>query len=113
MTRQRCFARVVRLEIEQAASPDLRRWLADKLSIEPADVYDMPDGSSVQALAEVAEIPRPDLRFPPFRPVVPAPLAGVQEGAGPRLPPQAPAPRGGNGAATGRQGAAALRARAD
>jgi polyphosphate kinase len=79
--KQRRFARVVRLEIERSASPDLRRWLADKLSLEPADVYDMPDGSSVQALAEVADLPRPDLRFPALPPVVPPALAGVREGA--------------------------------
>lgn len=84
--KQRRFARVVRLEVEESASADLRRWLADKLSIEPGDVFEHPAGSSVQALAEIAEIDRPDLKFKPWKPVVPKRLVQALAATGEKAP---------------------------
>ncbi|CAG0953508.1 polyphosphate kinase [Phycisphaerales bacterium] len=73
--KQRRFARAVRLEIEATATPELRRWLADKLSIEPGDIYEQSALASAQALGELADLDRPDLKFKPWKPVVPARLA--------------------------------------
>lgn len=84
--KQRRFARAVRLEIEDSASLDLRRWLANKLNLEPGDVFEHPAGSSVQALAELADLDRPDLRFKPWKPVTPVQLAPALASTGDKAP---------------------------
>lgn len=73
--KQRRFARVVRLEIEEHASPLLRRWLLDKLNLDPHDVFERPEGFSPGALSELGDLDRPDLRHKPWKPVIPARLA--------------------------------------
>lgn len=73
--KQRRFARVVRLEIEQQASPMLRRWLLDKLNLDPHDVYERPAGFSPGVINELADLDRTDLRHKPWKPVIPPRLA--------------------------------------
>lgn len=73
--KQRRFARVVRLEIEEEASPSLRRWLLDKLNLDPHDVFERPGGYSPGAINELGDLDRPDLRHKPWKPVIPARLA--------------------------------------
>lgn len=75
--KQRRFARVVRLEIEEQASPMLRRWLLDKLNLDPHDVFERPRGFSPGAIAELGDLDRPDLRHKPWKPVIPPRLAQV------------------------------------
>ena len=75
--RERRFASVVRLEVEEAMPESVRTFLKDKLEIEGQDVYvsdDLIDYSEVTALADL-HIPderyRKALRFPSWTPVVP------------------------------------------
>ncbi|MFA6046494.1 MAG: polyphosphate kinase 1 [Phycisphaerales bacterium] len=75
--KQRRFARVVRLEIEEEASPSLRRWLLDKLNLDPHDVFERPGGYSPGAISELGDLDRPDLRHKPWKPVIPARLAAA------------------------------------
>lgn len=81
--KQRKFARAVRLEIESNPSPTILRWLLDKLNLEPADVYERPGDVEYTALFEIAELDRPDLKEPVWKPVIPPRLA---EAASERLP---------------------------
>lgn len=82
--KQRKFARAVRMEIEEGASPQLSRWLQDNLSLESQDVFELPQDAEFSALTELADIDRPDLREKPWKSVVPARLAS--ELAGDRNP---------------------------
>ncbi len=75
--RERRFAPVVRLEVEEAMPESVRSFLMEKLEIADQDVYvsdGLIDYSDVTALADL-HIPderyRKDLRFPSWTPVVP------------------------------------------
>jgi polyphosphate kinase len=69
--KQRRFARVVRMEIEPDAPPQLLRWLQDKLSLDNQDVYERPSNVDFLALTELADLDRPDLKHKPWKGVVP------------------------------------------
>ncbi len=73
--KQRRFARVVRMEIEPDAPPQLLRWLQDKLSLDKQDVYERPSNVDFLAVAELADLDRPDLKHKPWKGVVPPRLA--------------------------------------
>lgn len=73
--KQRKFARVARLEVEQDGDQVLLRWLMNKLNIDPQDVYERPMGIDYLGLGELADLPRSDLKFKPWKPVTPAQLA--------------------------------------
>ncbi|HLP85354.1 MAG TPA: polyphosphate kinase 1 [Phycisphaerales bacterium] len=75
--KQRKFARVARLEIEQDANPTVLRWLLDKLNLDPQDVYERAMGIDYLAISEICDVDRPDLKHKPWKPVVPARLAPV------------------------------------
>jgi polyphosphate kinase len=75
--KQRRFARVVRMEIEPDAPPQLLRWLQDKLSLDNQDVYERPTNLDFLALLELADLDRPDLKYKPWKGVVPARLRGT------------------------------------
>ncbi len=75
--KQRKFARVARLEIEQDANPAVLRWLLDKLNVDPQDVYERAMGIDYLAISEICDVDRPDLKHKPWKPVVPARLAPV------------------------------------
>jgi len=75
--RQRKFARAVRLEIEPDASPSMQRLLLDKLNLDQQDVYEQPGPMDYTALNEIADLDRPDLRFRPWKSVVPPRLRGA------------------------------------
>lgn len=70
----RHFGSAVRLEIDQATPEHIRDILIRNLSLAPYQVYtqDLPLGLS--SLMELTRIERPDLKYPPFLPVVPEPL---------------------------------------
>ncbi|MGH7674476.1 MAG: polyphosphate kinase 1, partial [Gemmatimonadales bacterium] len=79
---RRPFQAVVRLEIERAMPERMRDLLLRELRLEresrtsplgPADVYEVDGLLDLTALREVADLARPDLKFPPFR--ARAPLA--------------------------------------
>jgi polyphosphate kinase len=73
--KQRRFARSVRLEIEPDPPASLLRWLLNKLNLDPQDVYERPGGVDFAAVDELCDIDRPDLKYKPYRPAIPARLA--------------------------------------
>lgn len=75
--KQRRFARVVRVEMEEGASPELRRWLLDKLNVDQHDAYFRQPGVDFLGLAELCDLDRPDLKFRQWKPAIPPRLAPV------------------------------------
>jgi len=75
--KQRRFARVVRLEIEDQSSSDLRRWLTDKLNIEPGDVYETMPAVHHQLITELGDLDRMELRHKAWKPAIPPKLQPV------------------------------------
>lgn len=75
--KQRKFARCVRLEIEEGASAALIHWLRDKLNLDGHDVYERPKGLDILGATELCDLDRPDLKFKPWKGVVPPRLAEV------------------------------------
>jgi polyphosphate kinase len=73
--RQRRFERVVRLEHGLPASPAQLSTLTRKLGLTEADVYEMPAELDYTDLFPIAGLHRPELRDPPWQPVVPAEFA--------------------------------------
>ena len=76
--RERRFAPVVRLEVEETMPPSLRAYLLEKLGIDEADLYSAPL-LSLADLSEVADLPFEDLKYPSWDPVTPARLAANGE----------------------------------
>ena len=76
--RTRRMENVVRLEVPAGADPDVRRVLMEALEIRD-DVYEMPGLLEYRSLRAIANLPIPDHRYPPWRPVVPRRLRGDQE----------------------------------
>jgi polyphosphate kinase len=73
--KQRRFAHVVRLEVWPDAPRRLLNFLTEELGISPDDVYQRRGPMDYRGLLEIAELDMPDLRDPPWRPVVPPRLA--------------------------------------
>jgi polyphosphate kinase len=67
----RKFARAIRLEIEQDASTDLTRTLMDKLNLDSQDVYERSGPIEYLALAEIADLDRPELKESKWRAATP------------------------------------------
>jgi polyphosphate kinase len=75
--RRRRQSDVVRLEVEESASPELIDLLRDQLEAEPSDVYVQPGPLDLRVLMGLTEVPGFEgLRDPPFQPV--DALAGEQ-----------------------------------
>jgi polyphosphate kinase len=76
--RQRRRSDVIRLEVDESASPDLIDLLRDQLDVEPADVYVQPGPLDLRVLMGLTEVPGFEaLRDPPHHPV--DVLAGEQD----------------------------------
>jgi polyphosphate kinase len=73
--RQRRRERTVRLELPPAANPWIRHLLVDALKLKEGDVYELPSLLDYTTLKKIASLPISHLRFPPWNPVVPKPLA--------------------------------------
>ena len=69
--RRRRFGDVVRLEIGDGMTPDIRSMLSDKLEIEQDDLYAVRGPLGLSALMELYGLDRPDLKDAPFTPVLP------------------------------------------
>ncbi len=68
--RERRFAPIVRLQVEQSMDPRHRGMLAAELGLDEAiDVYDTPGMFGLADLFEIASIQRPDLKYAPHYPV--------------------------------------------
>ena len=66
--RLRRYEPVVRLEFGPGADPGIRELLRDRFQLTPADIYDLPDGMDYTTLFELAALPIPELRDPPWTP---------------------------------------------
>ena len=77
--RTRRMEGAVRLEVPVGADPEIRRVLMDELEIAAEDVYEMPGLLEYRSLRTIANLPVPDLHYPPWRPVVPRRLRNDDE----------------------------------
>jgi polyphosphate kinase len=59
---------VVRLEVEESISPEVLELLTGELGIEEREVYRVPGPLDLTAMHEIADLDRPELRYPPFVP---------------------------------------------
>lgn len=75
--RQRRFAEVVRLEHGPNPDPWMVKFLMDELDLNEDDIYEGPGMLDYADLAPVIDVPRADLKFEPYVPVVPNALAGT------------------------------------
>lgn len=72
--RERRFAKVVRLEIARGSDPQMLQLLCDELNLEPEDVYETSGLVDYGMLGEVADLDRPEISYPKWKPAVPAGL---------------------------------------
>ena len=73
--RERRFAKVVRLQVPRDTDAQMVRVLCDELSLDEDDVYESKGLFDFSVLDEIADIDRPDLRFPRWEPLVPKGLS--------------------------------------
>lgn len=73
--RERRFAEVVRLEHGPNPNPWMLQFLMQELKLTEEDVYEMPAELDFNDLRPVTELNIPKLRYEPWTPVVPLPLA--------------------------------------
>ena len=76
--RQRRFQPVVRLEFSEAPSSEIRDSLAARFDLRSSDIYELPDMLDYSGLFELAALPIPELRDPPWTPLAPS---GIESGA--------------------------------
>jgi len=69
--RERRFAPVVRLEVSRAMPPEAVALLLEELHLDLQDVYTIDGPVDLTDLVRLADLDRPDLRFPPWEPVIP------------------------------------------
>jgi polyphosphate kinase len=67
--RERKFAPIVRIALLRGTRDEHRQLLAQELELEPEDVFERPGLLGLSDLAELAAVGRPDLRWPPHRPI--------------------------------------------
>ncbi len=72
--RKRRLAGVVRLELPGAMSDEMRQLLIEGTECEPEDVYIVPGPIDMDDLMALAFLDRPDLKYKPWQPLVPARL---------------------------------------
>jgi len=77
--RERRFAPVIRLEIDRSMPVGMRELLVRELELTDDDVYEVDGLLDLTSLNTFADLDFPTLRFPPWEPVVPAPLKHVGE----------------------------------
>jgi polyphosphate kinase len=65
---RRRFGPVVRLEVEESISPEVLELLTGELGIEEREVYRVPGPLDLAAMHEIADLDRPELKYPPFVP---------------------------------------------
>jgi polyphosphate kinase len=73
--RRRRFGRAIRLEVTPSISAEVRELLVRELDLEADDVYECLSLVDLTGLFALGDLPRPDLRFPAFTPVIHPALA--------------------------------------
>ncbi len=71
---RRRFGDVVRLEIEEAMPADMRSMLIEALGVDLRQVFAIRPPLDVDGLAVLTKVARPDLRYTPWQPQIPARL---------------------------------------
>ncbi|HEY6571295.1 MAG TPA: polyphosphate kinase 1, partial [Candidatus Limnocylindrales bacterium] len=72
--RRRRFGEAVRLEVERSMPELTRRILSKGIGVRDDDVYEVAGMLDLTALWQLVDLDRPDLKSPPYVPVVPARL---------------------------------------
>jgi polyphosphate kinase len=78
--RRRRFGHAVRLEIDADMSDEVRDILTRELELDPDQVYVVDGPLDLESLWALHKLDRPDLKDPPWSPVTPPRLVGVEEG---------------------------------
>ncbi|MGH9034770.1 MAG: RNA degradosome polyphosphate kinase, partial [Acidimicrobiia bacterium] len=78
--RRRRFGHAVRLEIDAGMSDEVRDLLTRELDLDPDQVYVLDGPLDLESLWALHKLDRPDLKDPPWSPVTPPRLVGVEEG---------------------------------
>ncbi|MEM6553606.1 MAG: polyphosphate kinase 1 [Planctomycetota bacterium] len=73
--KQRRFADVVRLEVDDEPFRPLNQFLIGEMHLDEQDVYEMPAELDYNPLWTIHGVQRPDLKFTPWTPLVPPRLA--------------------------------------
>lgn len=76
--RDRRFARAVRLEVSDDPQRPMNRLLAEQLDLREQDVYQMPGELEFTDLWTIHGLNKPELKFEPWKPVVPQRLADTE-----------------------------------
>ena len=76
---QRRFADVVRVEINEDMPPSVLEILVTNLELDRDDIYKITGPLSLVRVRGLARIDRPDLKYAPFVPALPAPLLKDEE----------------------------------
>jgi len=71
---QRRFADVVRLTVDETMSPATLEILKKNLEVDPSDIYKTCGPIALSRLRHIAGLNRPELKFAPFAPALPATL---------------------------------------
>ncbi len=75
---RRRFGPAVRLEVAEDLSPGIKELLVRELGITEADVYHLPAPLDLTGLHVIADLDRPSLQYPAFRPTTHHKLAPVE-----------------------------------
>ena len=78
--RRRRFGSAVRLEVEEAMPASMREFLLSGIGLGADDLYEVPGMLDLTSLWQIATLDIPELRDPPWTPVVPARLVPADEG---------------------------------
>jgi polyphosphate kinase len=73
--RKRRFGSPVRLEIEGGMPDEMAGYLMESIGVEPHDVYVIDGPLNIEDYAQLCDFDRPDLKYPPLRTIIPAPLS--------------------------------------
>jgi polyphosphate kinase len=77
--RRRRFGEAIRLEVDTAMPAPMRRILEKGVGVDPADCYEIADMLDHTGLWQIAGLDRPDLKLPPYAPIVPPRLTPPDE----------------------------------
>jgi polyphosphate kinase len=78
--RRRRFGSAVRLEVEEHMPETMREFLLSGIGLSADDLYEVPGMLDLTSLWQIATLDIPELRDPPWTPVVPARLVPADEG---------------------------------
>ena len=78
--RRRRFGSAVRLEVEEGMPEEMREFLLSGIGLDAHDLYEVPGSLDLTCLWQIATLDIPELRDPPWSPVVPGRLIPPDEG---------------------------------